>query len=106
MNLTLLVSRLISEHPLKLESEVEPHPQLAAVLGPEHVLGVLCGLITSLVEPGHIRHTGADPFIKFGELDNHPSERVERLHQTFERVSGLAVEAPPIFMWPCGKSSC
>ncbi len=77
-----------------LENGVDAPSQLAAVLSQEHVVGGLCGLITSLVEPAHIRHTGADPFIRFGELDNHPSERVERLRQAFERASGLAVEVP------------
>lgn len=77
-----------------LENGVDAPSQLAGVLGQEHVVGGLCGLITSVVEPGHIRHSGADPFIRFGELDNRPSERVERLRQAFERASGLAVEVP------------
>lgn len=32
MDLTLLESRLQTEHPVKLESWIDPHPQLAAVL--------------------------------------------------------------------------
>jgi 2-dehydropantoate 2-reductase len=66
------------------------------------VLGGLCGLITFIVEPGHIRHAGADPFIRFAELDNRPSERVERLRQAFDRAVGLTVEIPAdiqIAMW-------
>ena len=43
--------------------------------------------------PGHIRHVGIDPYIAFGELDNHPSERAERLRQTFLRA-GVTPEIP------------
>ena len=78
-----------------LQNGVEAPSQLAAALGHEHVLGGLCGLITFIVEPGHICHAGADPFIRFGELDNRPSERVERLRQAFDRAEGLTVEIPP-----------
>jgi 2-dehydropantoate 2-reductase len=85
-----------------LQNGVEAPSQLAAALGHEHVLGGLCGFIAFIVEPGHIRHAGADPFIRFGELDNRPSERVERLRQAFDRASGLTVEIPPdiqVAMW-------
>ena len=85
-----------------LQNGVEAPSQLAAVLGQEQVLGGLCGLITFIVEPGHICHAGADPFIRFGELDNRRSERVERLRQAFERASGLTVQVPldiQVAMW-------
>ena len=74
-----------------LQNGVEAPSQLAAVIGQEHVLGGLCGLITFVLEPGRICHAGADPFIRFGELDNRPSERVEELRQAFDRASGLTV---------------
>lgn len=80
---------------LPLQNGLEAPTQLAAVLGNKHVLGGLCGLSTFIVGPGHIRHAGADPFIKFGELDNRPSDRVEGLRQAFDRASGLTVEIPP-----------
>lgn len=80
---------------LPLQNGLEAPTQLAAVLGNEHVLGGLCGLSTFIVGPGHIRHAGADPWIRFGELDNRPSERVEGLRQAFDRATGLTVEIPP-----------
>jgi 2-dehydropantoate 2-reductase len=80
---------------LPLQNGLEAPTQLAAVLGNQHVLGGLCGLSTFIVGPGHIRHAGADPWIRFGELDNRPSERVERLRRAFDRASGLTVEIPP-----------
>ena len=85
-----------------LQNGVEAPSQLASTLGHEHVLGGLCGLISYVVEPGHICHAGADPFIKFGELDNHPSERAERLRIAFERTIGVTAEIPSdihVAMW-------
>ena len=79
---------------LPLQNGVEAASHLAAVLGQEHVLGGLCGLFSYIVEPGHICHVGADPFIRFGELDNRPSDRVERLRKAFERTSGISVTIP------------
>ena len=87
---------------LPLQNGVEAPSQLAAVLGQEHVLGGLCGLIAYIAEPGHICHTGADPFIRFGELDNRPSDRVEWLRKAFERTSGITVNIPAdihVAMW-------
>lgn len=87
---------------LPLQNGVEAPSRLAAVLGQEHVLGGLCGLISYISEPGHICHTGADPFIRFGELDNRPSDRVDWLRKTFERTSGITVNVPSdihVAMW-------
>jgi 2-dehydropantoate 2-reductase len=87
---------------LPLQNGLEAPTQLAAVLGNQNVLGGLCGLSTFIMGPGHIRHAGADPWIRFGELDNRPSERVEGLRQAFDRSSGLTVEIPPdiqVAMW-------
>lgn len=85
-----------------LQNGVEAPSQLASILGHEHVLGGLCGLISYIVEPGHICHAGADPFIKFGELDNSRSERVEKLREAFDRAIGVTVEIPSdihVAMW-------
>jgi 2-dehydropantoate 2-reductase len=87
---------------LPLQNGVEAPHQLAAALGAEHVLGGLCKIISSLVGPGHIRHTGmAPPYVALGELDNRPSERAERLRRVFERA-GFTAEIPPdihVAMW-------
>lgn len=79
---------------LPLQNGLEAPAQLAAVLGHQHVLGGLCGLSTFIVGPGHIRHAGAEPFVKFAEMDNHPSERVKRLRQVFTQA-GVTAEIPP-----------
>jgi 2-dehydropantoate 2-reductase len=76
-----------------LQNGVEASSQLAEALGVEHVLGGLCGTLSWIVGPGHIRSIGEAHFIKFGELDKRPSERTERLRQVFERA-GVKVEVP------------
>jgi 2-dehydropantoate 2-reductase len=69
-----------------LQNGVEAATHLSAVLGAEHVLGGLCGTISRVVGPGRILSTGQTNFIKFGELDNHLSERARRLREAFERA--------------------
>ncbi|HEX8844683.1 MAG TPA: 2-dehydropantoate 2-reductase, partial [Pyrinomonadaceae bacterium] len=76
-----------------LQNGVEAPAQLATVLGADHVLGGLCGTISRVIGPGHIRSIGETNFIKFGELDNQPSERTDRLREAFERA-GVKVEVP------------
>jgi 2-dehydropantoate 2-reductase len=76
-----------------LQNGVEASSQLATVLGADHVLGGLCGTLSWIVGPGHIRSIGQVHFIKFGELDKRPSERAEQLRQAFERA-GVKVEIP------------
>ena len=81
---------------------VEAPTQLAEVLGTEHILGGLCGCISFIAGPGHIRHVGADPFIKFGELDNRHSKRGENLREICAQATGVTVEVPSdihVAMW-------
>ena len=76
-----------------LQNGVEAPGHVAEVLGAQHVLGGLCGLIAFIVAPGHIRHAGAEPFVRLGELDNRASPRIERLRQAFVRA-GVQVDIP------------
>ena len=78
---------------LPLENGVEAANQLAVVHGDDHVLGGMCRIMSKIVEPGHIAHVGIEPFVALGELDNRPSERVERLARALERA-GVTVETP------------
>ena len=79
---------------VSLQNGVEAPVQLAKALGDEHVLGGLCRIIASIVGPGHICHSGADPYIAFSEMDDRPSDRVERLRRVFEQARGVTVEVP------------
>ena len=76
-----------------LENGMEAPEQIANAVGREHAMGGLCGIVSFIVEPGHIRHTATEPFIMFGELDNARSPRAERLRATLERA-GIKADIP------------
>jgi 2-dehydropantoate 2-reductase len=77
-----------------LENGVEAPSQLAEVLGKQHVLGGLCRIISALVAPGHVRHSGISPTITFGELDRRRSTRADRLRQAFDKAEGVTPHIP------------
>lgn len=80
---------------------VEAPAILEASLGKEPVLGGLCWIVSFIAEPGVIRHTGVEPHIIFGEMDNRQSQRVERLYQAFV-YAGIKAEVPQditVAMW-------
>jgi ketopantoate reductase len=58
-----------------LQNGVEAATELTAVFGP-NTLGGMCGTLSFIVGPGHIRSVGGQNFIKFGELDNKLTERI------------------------------
>ncbi len=81
---------------------VEAPDRLADAFGSERVLGGTCSVISMIAGPGHVRHAGAHPTIKFGELDHRPSARGERLRTAFSRAEGVQVEVPEdihVAMW-------
>jgi len=83
------------------QNGVEAPDQLAGVLGGDHVLGGLCRIVSQVVEPGHVRHAGLEPYVAFGELDNRTSERAERLGEAFAQA-GVTAEVPAdvrVAMW-------
>jgi 2-dehydropantoate 2-reductase len=81
---------------LPLLNGVEAHSQLSRELGGEHVIGGLCGIISFITSPGCIQYIdlGGKEYIRFGELDNHHSERVERLRQVFLHTGKMIVDIP------------
>jgi 2-dehydropantoate 2-reductase len=84
-----------------LENGVQAPTQLAEILGREHILGGLCRIASQIAAPGYIQHTGIEPYVAFGELDNRLSSRSEDLLQCFKHA-GVAAEIPPdinIAMW-------
>ena len=76
-----------------LENGINAADQLAAILGQQHVLGGLCGIVSFIAAPGHIRHAGAEPFVMFGELDNRRTARVEQLRDECLRA-GVQADIP------------
>jgi 2-dehydropantoate 2-reductase len=84
-----------------LENGVETPSHLAEILGREHVLGGLCRIASQIVAPGHIRHSGIEPYIAFGELDKRPSARSSALLQVLLHA-GIRSEIPAdifVAMW-------
>jgi 2-dehydropantoate 2-reductase len=80
-----------------LQNGVEAPNQLAQVVGPQHVLGGCCWVMSTRVAPGHIHHRGGiDPYLVFGELDHRPSARVERLRHVVTQAGVTAAIAPDI----------
>jgi 2-dehydropantoate 2-reductase len=71
---------------------VEAAGVLAEVVGPDHVIGGLCGMISFVAGPGHIRHQGAEPWITIGELDRRVTDRVRRLEDVLRTCRGLKAE--------------
>ena len=76
-----------------LQNGVETPAILSNLLGAPRVIGGLCGILSFVAGPGHIRHVGGATFVKFGELDNSKSERAERLRAAFAKA-GVKVEVP------------
>lgn len=76
-----------------LENGIDTPEQLVPILRPQQVAGGLCALVAFTMEPGVIRHAGAEPLVMFGELDNHHSERLQRLLDAFLRA-GVKTEIP------------
>jgi 2-dehydropantoate 2-reductase len=79
---------------IPLQDGVEAPRQLAGVLGEEHVLGGLCRIISRIKAPGKIRHTGIDPYVAFGKMDDGPGERAEQLCRAFAGAQGVTAEIP------------
>lgn len=78
---------------LPLQNGVEAPDQLAAILGPEHVLPGLAKIISFIKAPGHLCHTGLEPYLAFAESNGESSERTERLRQACERA-GIVADIP------------
>ena len=71
---------------VSLGNGVDGPERLSEAIGKDHVLGGLCRISAFLSEPGYIRHVGIEPWVAIGELDNHPTQRVEALRQAFARA--------------------
>jgi 2-dehydropantoate 2-reductase len=76
-----------------LGNGVDAPAQLTAALGNDPVMGGLCRISAFIAAPGHIRHAGIQPYVAFGELDGHHSERAALLLQAFQRA-GVNAEIP------------
>jgi 2-dehydropantoate 2-reductase len=79
---------------IPLENGMTAPDEIARLLGKEYALGGLCGIVSYVVEPGHIRHAAVDPQVMFGELDNARSARAIRICEVFNGAA-IHAEVPP-----------
>ncbi|MBB3142658.1 2-dehydropantoate 2-reductase [Halomonas organivorans] len=79
---------------LPLENGVEAADQLSEVLGEAPVLDGLCGILAWREAPGHIRHAGVSPFVRFGTRLPGQRPGAERLKAAFDRAIGVTAELP------------
>jgi 2-dehydropantoate 2-reductase len=77
---------------IPIQNGVEAHTTLARILGAERVLPGVCRLISMIEAPGRICHTGAVPYLAFGEVDGRSSRRAEAIEQALAAAPGFTVE--------------
>ena len=78
-----------------LQNGVEAAAELAVGVGPGRIVGGTCRIFCEVVEPGLVRHSGNEPHLAIGELDNTRTERIERLRQALDVSPGFEVEVVP-----------
>jgi 2-dehydropantoate 2-reductase len=57
---------------IPMQNGVEASVQLAAALGPDHVVEGVCRVIAELAAPGHVRHTAVVPLLEIGPRAGQP----------------------------------
>jgi 2-dehydropantoate 2-reductase len=77
-----------------LQNGIDAPDRIAPIVGREHAVGGLCAIVSFVLGPGYIRHTGAKPLVVFGELDGRVSPRLEALRDAF-LGAGITCEIPP-----------
>lgn len=77
---------------LTLQNGVSVTGELIHTLGESHVLGGLCHISSFLGGPGSIEHVDVHPRIFIGELNQAITPRIEQLHASLLRCTGLKVE--------------
>lgn len=87
---------------IPLQNGIESTGHLSDVLGEEAILGGLCALIAFQASPGHIKHIGANPLIRFNRIDKQADSRVNQLSEAFNHCHGVKSSIPNdinVAMW-------
>jgi 2-dehydropantoate 2-reductase len=71
---------------LPLQNGVSATDELKEQLKHENIIGGLCRIISKIESPGVINHSGIEPVIVFGELDNAETERIRMVKAAFDRA--------------------
>lgn len=86
---------------IPLQNGIDAPERLAAVLGPDPVMGGTCMITGNIAAPGLVRQTGRFQIMTFGELGGGPSPRGERIRDACRSAGFDAILAPDIglAMW-------
>jgi 2-dehydropantoate 2-reductase len=79
-----------------LQNGIDAPDILEKAIGPGPILGAFCRIFAAVVSPGHIRHSGSEPYVAFGERDGGPCPRGEPLLAAFKRAGVHAEISPDI----------
>lgn len=71
---------------LPLQNGVLAAEEITGELGKERVMGGLCRIFCKVIAPGVIEHSGIEPTIILGELDNQKTTRAEILERLFNEA--------------------
>ncbi len=71
---------------LPLQNGVSAAGELKEVLEEKNIIGGLCRIISKIESPGVINHSGIEPVIVFGELDNAETDRIRSVKAAFDRA--------------------
>jgi 2-dehydropantoate 2-reductase len=69
---------------MPLQNGVMAAQELSEILGEKNILGGLCRIISKIESPGVIHHSGLEPLIVFGELDNRKTDRILKIKEMFD----------------------
>jgi 2-dehydropantoate 2-reductase len=81
---------------IPLQNGVDAAERLAAILGPEAVMGGTAFVTGAIVAPGVVRQTGTYQRMTFGELNGRNSERGERLRDLCAAAGFEGVLSPDV----------
>jgi 2-dehydropantoate 2-reductase len=81
-----------------LQNSVDAPERLAAILGPEPVMGGTAFVTGAIGAPGIVHQTGAYQRMTFGELDRRNSDRGERLRDLCEAAGFEGVLSPDVMV--------
>jgi len=71
---------------LPLQNGVSAADELKEHVKQNNIIGGLCRIISKIESPGIINHSGIEPTIVFGELDNAETERVHKIKAVFNHA--------------------
>jgi 2-dehydropantoate 2-reductase len=81
---------------LTLQNGVDSTDEIAAVVGPSHVLGGTTYVATALEEPGVIVQTGVHRSIIFGEVFAEPGRITQRVQRIADAMSPADIQVTPV----------